>query len=88
MADEVTLAELVRVVMRLEGTVQRQQDLYVLTSVYHSERDSLARRIDGLEREIEADRADRKADRRLLMGSFVLPFILILLNLAFLARGV
>ncbi len=85
--NDVTIGELVRVVSRLEATILQQSQLYVLSSLYYSEKASLDRRIDDLEKDLEADRADRKNLWRLVLGSLAFPVLLLILNAVLLAQG-
>ncbi len=87
MDGQVSADELVRVVARLERTIDRLQDTYVMQSIYARDVASNERRFSEIERNIQQDRADRKTTQRLVITSFVFPLALLIINLVFLARG-
>jgi len=80
-SNAISIGELVRVVARMEQTLSSQQQLYLLSSVYRAEQASADRRLDQLERDAEQERRDRKAMFRLVLASFVLPAVLLLVQI-------
>ena len=80
-SNAISIGELVRVVARMEQTLSSQQQLYLLSSVYRAEQTSADRRLDQLERDAEQERRDRKAMFRLVLASFVLPAVLLLVQI-------
>ena len=86
-ANTISIGELVRAVTRLEGVISQQSQMYVLSSLYQSEQAALNRRLDVLDKEIEADRQDRKVLFRTVLAAFILPALLLLFNVLILTRG-
>ncbi len=87
MDGQISADELVRVVARLERTIDRLQDTYVLQSIYARDVTATERRFSDIERDIQQDRLDRKTTQRLVITSFVFPLALLIINVLFLARG-
>lgn len=84
MPDEPTLAEVLRIVTKVEATLEQM----VRRDIYESHREADREDVRELKARLDRAEEERRQDRRLLMTSFVLPLALIVLQLYLASQGV
>jgi hypothetical protein len=89
-SDEVTNAELARGLDRVHkdlSEISRRLDQYVLQAVYTAEMRDRDRRLDALERDIQAVEDQRRALFRWVVGAVVVPAVVLLVQIVLAVRG-
>ncbi|KQP83735.1 hypothetical protein [Aeromicrobium sp. Leaf291] len=88
------MTDLASAVAELKASIDSLRAELVRRDVYESDQRGIAARIDtvgkdvgDLEKRVEKNEDDRKADRRLLIAAFVAPLLLYVLNLYTASQG-